>query len=103
DRHLNAEHRTASRQRMHLDPVVEDLGDALDDGQPQPHTFAVGGAADVQLIELEENRVEAIRRYPAPGVPHFQAQPVTPPPGPEQNAAFVGVAAGVTEEVAQDT
>ncbi|MCY1458314.1 hypothetical protein D9M71_756860 [compost metagenome] len=87
---------------MHLDPVIEDFRDALDDRQSQPHALAVGRAANVQLIELKEDRIEAIGRDPAAGVPHFQAQLVAPAPCRQQDAAFVGVAAGITEEVSQD-
>ncbi|MNO82242.1 hypothetical protein D3C76_735110 [compost metagenome] len=101
-RYLDAEHRSAARKRVHLDAVVEDFRDALDDRQPQPHALAVGGAAHVQLIEFEEDGVQAIGGNAASGVPHFQAQLVAPATGPQQDAAFVGVATGVTEEVAQD-
>src|SRR5471030_401169 len=102
DWHVDAEHRAASGPRTHLNPVAENLRDALDNGQPQTDAFAVGSTADVQLVELEENRVEPISRNPTPGVPDFQSQHFTPTASPEQDAALVGVTAGVAEEVAQN-
>ncbi|MCY1187197.1 hypothetical protein D9M73_281520 [compost metagenome] len=56
-RDLDAEHRTTPRPRTYLNPVAENLGNPLDDGQPQPHALAIRCAADVQLVELKEDRL----------------------------------------------
>ncbi|MND62445.1 hypothetical protein D3C80_537310 [compost metagenome] len=87
---------------MNANPVAKDLGDALDNRQPQAHALAVGGAADVQLVELEEDRIEPVGGDATPGVPDLQAQHLAPTPHRQQDAAFIGVAAGIAEEVAQD-
>ncbi len=90
------------RPRRYLHPIAEDLGDALDNRQPQSHPFAVGGAAYIQLVEFKENRLQAVGGNAASGVPHLQPQLVAPAPRRQQDAAALGVAAGIAEEVAQD-
>lgn len=87
---------------MHLDAVAEDAGDTVDDGQPESDATALGSAPGVQLVELEEDRLQLVGGDAPASVPHLQAYLAATPARPQQHAAALGVAAGVAEQVAQD-
>ncbi|MNH06649.1 hypothetical protein D3C79_660240 [compost metagenome] len=46
--------------------------------------------------------MQAILSDTPPGIPHFQAQVIATPPGPQQDLALLGITTGVAEKIAQD-
>ncbi len=84
---------------MHQNPITQNLRDAFDDCQAQAHPLAVGCTANIQLIELQENRIEAVFGNATPGVPDFKAQIIAPPPCAQQNVALRGITAGIAEKI----
>ena len=52
----------------------------------QADALALGGAADIELVELEEDLVQLIGRYAATAVPHLQFDEGATRPRAEQHA-----------------
>lgn len=70
----DAEQRATPRLRAHLDGVVENPGDPLDNRQPQAHTLAFRGAPDVELVEFEEDILQLVLGNPATAVAHLHPE-----------------------------
>ena len=97
----DAEHRAPPRCRHHLELVAHQQHQPLDDGQAHAEAARAVAAGVADLVELVEHLGQLLFGDADAGVPHLDADGTGPCAGHDHDAAFLRVADGVVDQVAQ--
>ncbi len=82
--------------------MVQEGGQAFDDGEPQAHALIAIPFRIAELIELLKDVLLFIRRNAAAGIEHLDAH-ACPAPAAHDDASALGVGHCVRDHVAQHT
>src|SRR5690349_7859172 len=102
-RQADGKHRSFADRRSHIDAMIEELREALDDGEPQSEAFPPVALRIVQLVELLKDLIVTIGRNTLPRIPDFDADIRTSAPAPEQDTPCIRVADSVGNQIANQT
>ena len=101
--------RAASERTVQGDGAAHEAGQALDDGQPEPHPAGRFGGGLADLHKAVENGVAHVRGNAPPGVGHGKAYPQLPAgefglpgSGRDSDTAGIGVFDCVADQIEQD-
>lgn len=81
--------------------MAEEFGKTANDGQTEAEALAAITLGIADLVELVEDLFGLLRRDADAGVPYLDAPMLPVPPHPDQDAAGLGIADGVVDQVAQ--
>src|SRR5262249_1480833 len=95
--------RTPADTRDHLDRMIEQLPQSLDDCEAEPQPAAVVRPLRAEyLVELAEDASPLILGDPDSGVAYIDAQACAATPASDDNAAGSGVAGRVRDEIEEN-
>ncbi len=98
--HENGEQGAAPGARRKRNRVFQHGADTIDDGQAQPKPAAVVPLRLAGTAKFEKDRPPLRLRNTSARIPHHDLEPVGASPTPQQQVPLLGVAHGVTQEVA---
>ena len=101
ERQIDAKDRPAAKARSHADMGVQDAAQALDDREPEAHAGRVL-FAQVESMKFFENVGKLVARDPGSRIPDLNAQYAAARAATNQDAAALGIAQRVTQEISQD-